>query len=267
MNDNSGDVDIYLGRVFDLLAGTGARGRRALVEIEDHLRCAVDDARAAGLSSADAERVAIERFGPPEQTTAALRATLVEPWGRVVARLIGGAWLLGAIGLVTIGVSGVFAAGARTVWGNNAVAFDPPAVTYSPARCAYLLEYYPQPDGNCRAASIAHHAAETVTYRFAAGLLGVLAFGVWWLARKRRLRVLRAFAPITATPPPIVLATIGAVGFGIVALVLVGQGVDAFAIDQPGGWSAIATGVAAIPAFAVFTFMLLNEMRGRPALS
>jgi hypothetical protein len=251
------NVDRYLGQIFDRLAGTGSAGRRALVEIEDHLRCAI--------THDDAEARAIERLGPPDRLTRGLIAQFVVPWRTVVARLIGGVWLLGAIALMCVGLSGVLAAGAGALWGHSAIADDTPATTYSPARCAYLLEYYPQPDGSCRAASIAHHYQEAIHYRLAAGVAGGVALAGWFLVRRSRSRRLAWLTALTRTPPPLVTATLAASISGLAALVLIGQGIDAFALHRPwGAWAILTAGIALTPASVVAAARVLAELRHQP---
>lgn len=61
--DESGLIDTYLDDLFAALRGEPRRARRILIEAEDHLREAVRDHIAAGMSESDAERLAIERFG------------------------------------------------------------------------------------------------------------------------------------------------------------------------------------------------------------
>ena len=56
-------VERYLDEMFDRLAGTGAAGRRALAETEDHLRAAVTAGMADGLPERQAEHEAVARFG------------------------------------------------------------------------------------------------------------------------------------------------------------------------------------------------------------
>jgi hypothetical protein len=59
--------------VFDGLTGTEAAGRRALIEVEDHLRAAVSDERGRGLSPAAAERAPVTRFGSPAKIARDIR--------------------------------------------------------------------------------------------------------------------------------------------------------------------------------------------------
>jgi hypothetical protein len=94
-----GDVDRHLDEMFDRLAGTGAAGRRALAEAEDHLRAAVADEISRGLPAARAERNAVERFGSPARIAGDLRrAHRVSPLGSTLS----GAWLLAGLAILVL---------------------------------------------------------------------------------------------------------------------------------------------------------------------
>jgi hypothetical protein len=94
------EIDRYLDDMFDRLAGTGAAGRRALAEAEDHLRTAAEHAMACGTSEGQAERDAVRRFGRPATIARRLRSACRR--GRF-NRALSGAWLL--IGLTLAGMS------------------------------------------------------------------------------------------------------------------------------------------------------------------
>ena len=115
------------------------------------------------------------------------------PWTERVPRLVvrqavAALALVGAIGLVAIGVSGAVAGGMGLVWGKAFVSGDASGVTYTPARCADFKEYFPRA-ASCEEAAVDHHYEEIVGYRLAAGVGGLFAFAaaaaVQW-RRKRR---------------------------------------------------------------------------------
>jgi hypothetical protein len=54
---------------------------RIMAEVEDHLRQAMDEEIAAGATPHEAERRALERFGPPEEVARSFRAPL--PWAKL----------------------------------------------------------------------------------------------------------------------------------------------------------------------------------------
>lgn len=60
-------IDDYLGELLERLQLPARRRRRILAEVEDHLACAAADLHAEGLDAEQAERAAIERFGPAHE--------------------------------------------------------------------------------------------------------------------------------------------------------------------------------------------------------
>jgi len=254
----SAGIEEYLDRVFTLLAGSGAAGRRAYLEIEAHLRDAVEEERAAGLDPAAAEARALARFGGAEQVTRGMLAVSAEGTRAVLARLVGAGWLLGWVGLLSVGLSGPLAAAVGALWGKDYVAFDQPGATYSGARCRELFEYFPHA-GSCRAASVEHHYWEVVQSRIAVGVLGLLALGGWALARRSR-----RWRWLTVLPPAGMVAAAGATLFGVAAVLLTGQGVASLGSPTwTGAGTTIVSGLAAAPACGGFLIWLLREMRLR----
>ena len=67
------EIERHLDELFDRMAGQGAAGRRALIETEDHLRAAADDAMAQGLPADQAEHEAVTRFGSPAMVARKMR--------------------------------------------------------------------------------------------------------------------------------------------------------------------------------------------------
>ena len=68
------EIEWYLDELFNQLAGTGAAGRRALMEAEYHLRATAADATARGLPEDQAEHEAVSRFGPAALMARKLRS-------------------------------------------------------------------------------------------------------------------------------------------------------------------------------------------------
>lgn len=101
------EVERLLNEMFDRLAGTGAAGRRALAETEDHLRDAVAEGMARNLSAEQAEHDAVARFGSPARIAGQLRRAHRAAW---LNRALSGAWLLAGLGLVVLGASYLIAA-------------------------------------------------------------------------------------------------------------------------------------------------------------
>jgi hypothetical protein len=97
--DGGGAVERHLDEMFDGLTGTGAAGRRALAEAEDHLRAAVADEISRGLPAAQAERNAVARFGPPARIAGQLRRVQA---GASLWSMFSGAWLLTGLALLVL---------------------------------------------------------------------------------------------------------------------------------------------------------------------
>jgi hypothetical protein len=216
-------LDRYLDQLFDRLAGTGAAGRRALAEAEDHLRSAAEQGTAAGLSRVDAERRAVAAFGPPDAVAVQLRAVhRPDAWLRPAFT---GAWLAGGLGLTAIGVSGLVAEVFGRVFGPEFVAGDGPGVTYTAARCAEYLHLFPDA-GGCAGAAATDHWGEVVQYRVLAGVLGLILLGTYGLARRRTELGEEAWQPprgTVAVPLGALFAVAGA-GFTGISLMQLAYG-------------------------------------------
>lgn len=251
-------IEVYLDELLLELRGTPRDARRALREVEEHLRDATEEGVAGGLSENDAARRAVERFGPASAIATQLRPAGTLASLRQLAREL--TWTLApvaALFLVAIGASGLAAAGMGAVFGQAFVAADAPGVTYT--RCAEYIEYEPHAR-TCEAAAIAHHFGEIVDYRIAVGVLGLLLFAAWWLWRRRRGgRVLRQRLLPRAFPPVVgaALATAAAAG-------LIGNSVGrmtAGAVDGTGG--DLSGGIVSALLAAGFGLALWREVHGR----
>jgi hypothetical protein len=150
--------------------------------------------------------------------------------------------VLGGIGLVAVGLSGVLAAGAGITFGKSWVAGDPPSVHYSASRCADFLEYAPHAR-SCELAATEHHFGEIVDYRIAAGLLGALVLGTCALLIRRRRRLFRVDRLPLAFD-----ATVAAILFGAAATFLVGYGLDQQRLGYQGAGFYLSGGVVALAA-------------------
>jgi len=132
---------------------------------------------------------------------------------------------LAGLGLVAIGISGGIAFAAGTLFGKDFVSGDRAGVTYTPDRCAELLEYYP--GRSCEEAATAHHFDEMVTIRPAAGLLGLLVLGAERLLVPGSMR--RKAPPL----PPGIIEAAGATAFGLAAGGLLGLGLSQMFVMDP----------------------------------
>ena len=239
-----GAIDRYLDELFDRLAGTGAAGRRALAEAEDHLRAAVAEATSRGLPEEAAEREAVERFGPAGRIAAGLR----HAHGGLAAlarRAFVGAWLVGALGALCVGLSGLLAEAFGRVVSPTFVAGDASGVTYTPDRCVDYYEYVPNAH-SCAEAAAVHHWGEVVESRVALGVLGLLALLALLAAR----RWTALGGPAWSPSGPVVAAVLLAL-FGVAGVVLGGSSLMELAFGGRSGVGAnlsagLVAGVAAL---------------------
>jgi hypothetical protein len=166
--------------------------------------------------------------------------------------------LLTAVGLVAIGVSGLLAGALGRVAGKDFISGDAPGVTYTGARCADYLEYHPEA-ADCAAAATAHHFDEVVTYRAAAGALGLLVLAGWYAARWRLRR-----AGERSTLPATFTTTAGAAVFGAGAVFLLGLSLPALVVGGSEGAGALLTGgVVALGVCLVYAVVLLRDLQGQ----
>jgi hypothetical protein len=256
--DGPGAVDRFLDDLFDSLAGTGAAGRRALAEAEDHLRTATAEGRAGGLSQAEAEAEAVRRFGAAGQIGGDLRRTHLG-FAAVARPVFVGAWLIGGIGLVAIGLSGALSELFGHLFGPGFVAGDKSGVTYTPARCADYFEYFPHA-ASCAQAAALDHWGEIVLGRVAAGVLGVLALLALWGARRTVLRG-QSWAPPASYVGIVMLAL-----FGVVAAALGGMSLMQLAFGQTSGVGVfLGDGLVSGAVALTVAVLLLRGVRARSA--
>jgi MYXO-CTERM domain-containing protein len=251
-----GPVDRALDELFDRLAGTGGAGRRALAETEDHLRAAVAEGVAAGLSDTEAQRQAVVRFGPPARISGELRATHLGSSGWLRQAFVG-TWLVGGLLGVAIGVSGVMAALLGTFVGADFVSGDASGVTYTAERCAEYFEYVPTAT-SCAEAAAVHHFGEIEQSRIAVGVLGLFGLGVLWLVRRRT-----SLGHPAATPPAAMVAVVLLALFGLASALLGGLSLMELAFGQTSGVGAnLSAGVASgLAALAVAAWILARRRR------
>jgi hypothetical protein len=119
---------------------------------------------------------------------------------------------------MSIGLSGIVAEFIGRISGPAFVARDGPGVTYTAARCAEFVEYFPEL--SCVDAATMPHFGEVVEYRAAAGVLGLLALSIFLVARRVPLMSDAAWSP-----PPAMIALVLAASFGAAAALLGGAGV------------------------------------------
>lgn len=250
-------IEQYLDELVTALSTRRPRQLRQLVaETEAHLRDDAEAAMADGLPVEEAEALAVSRFGPARDLAAADDARMATPLRVVVRQVATTALLLGGIAGVAIGVSGVLAALIRALAGTRGLVDVAPGQALSAGDCARWLAADPGA-GSCRNAAVADWAAETVVYRLAAGVLGLLCVLVYTRLRRRAAGSNRW--PVL---PATVTNTIALTAFGAAGVWTLGLGVDAIAVSSghgSGQWLSAAP--VALSAAAVFGLRLLGNLR------
>ncbi len=156
--------------------------------------------------------------------------------------------------MIAIGLSGLVAGGLGLLFGKSFVSGDVKGVAYTESRCAEFQEYYPSP--TCEAAATAHHFDEVVSYRVAAGILGLLALG-----SLVGLALLKPGLFRDAGLDPALVPAVGAALFGLGAAGLLGMGTLQLVFAGAAGTGAlISGGLVAVAAFAVYARSLLRSL-------
>src|SRR5438552_3054963 len=114
-------VERYLDELLPLLPGHPGDVRRALAEVEDHLRESKSQAMAQGADEQSASMQAVERFGTPAEVARKFRSARPALDARTVRAVVRSLWLLGAIGFISIGFSGLIAAAFGAIGGKGFV--------------------------------------------------------------------------------------------------------------------------------------------------
>ena len=124
------EIERYLDELFDQLAGTGAAGRRALMEAEYHLRATAADAMARGLPEDQAGHEAVSRFGPPALVARKMRSA--QGPGRL-NRAVSTGWLLAGLAGCGLGVAYLLRSGGTA--GRHRTAPLPFPMAATPPAC------------------------------------------------------------------------------------------------------------------------------------
>jgi len=241
-------IEGYLDQLLTYLRGSAHDVRRILSEVEEHLRDATAELVEAGASEEEAQRLAIARFGHPRTVARRFSVRLAPvPPAAVAAELARVAVVLGGIGLVAIGASGLVAELLGRLFGAGFVAGDLPGVTYTAQRCAEFLEYFPNA-GGCEQAAAFHHWGEVVEYRVAVGVVGAFVLGAYLLWRRRPDRQDPRYLGVL---PDGFSATVATSLYGVAAAALVLLSLDSFLVadgDGTGQWLSAAIVAAAMAA-------------------
>ena len=153
---------------------------RILAEAEDHLRESLAAGRTAGLTETEAQQAAISAFG---SVNAVVRAH--ERRGGAVAlagNLVLAAWKLAGLFLLAVGASGLLDLIMDRTAGQLFVFAGVPVAHPTAAECRYWLSEFPGVHG-CAQASMLDDSHDRVSLLVAAGVLGVLLFGLYLVVR------------------------------------------------------------------------------------
>lgn len=173
---------------------------------------------------------------------------------RVLGQLLLTVLRLTAVGFLAIGASGLVAELMGGAFGHGFVAGDPPGVTYTRARCAEFSEYAPR-NFTCEQAATYHHFGEVVQYRIAAGILGLVLFGAYWLLNRRK--------SVKALLPAGFDLTVATTMFGVVALLLLGESLNALMLGLDAGVGAyLSAGMVSLTFAVAFGIPLLRTLLG-----
>jgi hypothetical protein len=248
-------VEHFLDRLLVSLSGSPRQVRHTLAEVEAHLRDAVAEGTAAGLSEPDAQAWAVERMGPVQGVTGRA-ASAAQPSGALLRRLLLTAFLVGGAAFVAIGGAGLVGRLLQAVKGTEFLTAPWPPGSYTRADCARWLAGDPG-TRSCVTAMLADHAGDLMLEATAAGLLGLIVLAAYLALRQRwRDRATMAALPAgSAEALGAVLAGLAAIGcFGLAYNIETTQrGIGA---GQP--WSlSVAAAVTAV----VFALALLRTRR------
>jgi hypothetical protein len=171
-----------------------------------------------------------------------------------VTSLVLSVMLLTWVGLIAIGASGVLAGAMGWSLGPGFVAGDFPGVTYTPDRCRDLMEYAPGAK-SCNEAAASHHFEETVTYRLAAGVLGVLVLLGWIVVRRRW-----GSADLQNLPPGLVAGG-GTALFGVAGLALLASGLELLLLGpETGAGADLSAAIVSLAVAAIFGVSLYRTL-------
>ena len=248
-------IGFYLDDLFEATRALPPRDARYLLaETEAHLRDSADAAMADGAQSYEAELEALAAFGTVDDLVPRESRRIRMPLRRLAGQVLHSAMLLGAIGAMTVGASGVAAGLIYLIGGANSIV-TVPAAALTPQDCARWLSQ--QAAANCHQAALSDWAFETVYGRLAVGLAGVLLLIAYRSCKRRR--------PGNAGLTPMVTDTAAALAFAVAGLWTAGLGVDAMIVSGgqgAGQWLSAAP--VALAATAVYCTRLAKRIRQKP---
>jgi hypothetical protein len=251
---NDDPIERYLDELFvELRASQPRDARLLLAETEEHLRDLAAAAERDGLDATAAARRAVGEYGDPVIVAGADVHRTTTP---LLVRIGLSGWQLGAIGAIAIGLSGILA-GLVHLFGasDSFLAADTSTTHLAAADCARWQSLYPNAS-TCAQAALRDWTAETIFYRIAVGLIGLVALLALVVVRRRFIRA-RLARPL----PRVVSDAVATTAFGAIGVWLAGLGIDAIVVrsgDGAGFWLTAAP--IALAAAAVYGRRLVHDI-------
>lgn len=175
-------IEEYLEQVRGRLRSTPGEASRILAEAEDHLREAVADGLAAGLTEREAQEAAISSFGSVNAVVRAHNARL-RRFPALIGGLVLAAWKLGCLLLLAAGGSGLLVAAMNVLFGRPFVGAAPAGTRFSAADCRYWLAGW-RGAHTCAQAAMLETSSDNVVLRVMAGIFGLALLAGYLLARQ-----------------------------------------------------------------------------------
>ncbi|MDQ1394195.1 MAG: hypothetical protein QOF30_3172 [Acidimicrobiaceae bacterium] len=245
-------VEVYLDRLLAAAPGSPRDVRALLSEAESHLRDATAEGMASGLSQAEAEYDAVARFGTVRSVAAAEARRSSVPLAALVRQVGASGLLLGAIGGIAVGVSGILTAILGAFGGSAFIVDISPATHLAPSDCARWLANDPRAH-SCYQAALSDWAGEIVGFRLVAGVAGLLALAAFLVVRRRWPRL-----------PATVVDTIAVTLFGLAGAWMLGLGIDWVAQGHNGAGEWLGAAPVALALGAFYGYRLLRDLRHAP---
>ena len=246
-------IEDYLdGLTVALRRESPRRARHLVSEAEAHLYDVAAELVASGSAPPDAEAQAVARFGSVYDVARAEARAVPSSRGAAVAKVGMSGLLLGSIGAIAVGASGLIAAAIRLIGGIGTIVDLNSGPSLSVTNCTRWLALDPSAP-TCQAAALNDWALETIVYRVAFGILGLIALGVYFLMRP--VARTHGIGPLPRTISDTIAATL----FGVAGLWTLGMGIDAGVLHQ--GWGQwISAAAVSLPVGVFFGLRLLRRV-------
>ena len=248
-------VEQYLDRLLAAAPGPPREVRSLLAEAEAHLRDATAAGLAEGLDPLAAEQRAVSHFGSVREVTTAEAGRQSLPLAAVGRQVVASGLLLGGIGGVAIGISGLLTALLGAIGGSTFIVDISHSTHLAPADCARWLSQNPGAH-SCYQAALSDWAAEIVGFRLVAGVVGLVALAAYFGVRRRRFGAL----------PATVVDTIAVIAFGAAGAWTLGLGVDWLLVGTNGAGQWLGAAPVALVMAGLYGARLLHDLRRPPPL-